>query len=388
MARLDLRPAQPTEMAAIGAGIARAFDLDSQAAAWMRERWPSLKPKRPGFALAQHRVGLLHGQIVAHAEVTFRVLRYGTVTLQTAGIGSVYTERGYRKRGYGAQVTQDALTYAIERGAHLALLNGLRGYYLPFGFLPAFPTTYAAFQAADLASLPQPLHLRAARADDLPALVDLYERHWGPRVCFTRSARLWWWRVTGGDDGRQTLVAVDAHDRVHGYLAVRDLFSPYVEAVVDDADAAYTLLGDVGRRALKMGRDSLRWLMPPDDALFDFARQVLPLRLEADYSPDGGWMARPLDIHGLLHAILPEVSGQAQVQGMPPPRLQYTGERVEIRAGGTWAQLTLTDFLPVLFGAESPWALRTRCKLDESAVRMLAALFPPRVTALGAWDWF
>jgi predicted N-acetyltransferase YhbS len=373
-----VRAMKPDEMEAVGEGCLRAYGSHFD---W--RTWAARYPHRPGYTPAMHRVGVLSGRIIAHAVVESAVLRYGGARLRVAGIGKVYTDDAYRGKGYAAAVLRDALTYAIERRAHLALLNGIRGYYTRFGFYPVFPRYFAAFNAQEAAGLQSPLTLRPARPDEIPILAALFERHCGGRVTFLRPPDTWVWRVLRGDNGYQVWVVAEDDSPPQGYFAGGSLAGEYIEVVADTA------------QALEAGRDLVRWLLPPDDALIAFAQGALPITLSAEYEPDGGWMARLIDVQGVVDALLPELVAQGRVI-MPEITsdalsIAPTARGVEIALRGqpqTRAVLSQRDFIQLLFGSLNAAALGLRDGLSSESIRLLQALFPQRVAALGGWDWF
>jgi hypothetical protein len=135
----------------------------------------------------------------------------------------------------------------------------------------------------------------------------------------------------------------------------------------------------------------------PDDALINIASQALTVTVSARYRPDAGWMARLIDAQGLVEALLPEIVAQARTV-MPELEardliFRCQPDRVEIGLGGrksTHSHLNHQDFIQVMFGSLHPSALamRAQSSLHPDAVRLLEALFPPRVAALAGWDWF
>lgn len=396
MSRLVVQAAQADDLPGIGEGVARAFEYHGEDAAWMRERWPQSVLRRPGFRVEQSRVGRLHDHIVSHAMVDFFTLNYGRARIRCAGIGKVYTERGYRKRGLAAEVMRDALTYGMEQGAELALLNGVRGYYERFGFTPVWPTYEAQFHTNECAALPAPLILREPEPHETRQIAALYNRHWGGRVAFERSPHEWMWRVSDPDQAIRVWVAAHPYGgRVEGYLAARRQTSSAVEVVADTEAAAQTLLATAAQQHQALGRDCFRWLLPPDDALIEYARQSVRVEVSACYAPDGGWCGRLLNAAGLLRRLLPEITEQARVMmpNLSEDMLYFTHltNGIEIGLRGhpqTAARLNLRDFVQLLFGTLNPAALHWRYGLTQESLRLLQVLFPPRLSAIGYWDWF
>jgi len=394
MSNFVVRQAQLSDYTAAGRLVSLVqFPEDRRKQAM--DYWLKRLPHEPGFSYAAHRVGVLDGSVVSYLGVKPYTLRYGRVNLRVAGVADVSTHPDYRRRGYAAAVLRDALAYMAEMGVHLALLNSdLPQYYDRFGFSPVWPFYYFEVSAGEAAALEPPLILREARAGDVPQMARLYRRHWEGRVAFARSRDLWMWRVLQADWGYIRVVE-DPRGQVAGYIAGDNPAGEVTEALADTLKAAVTILAEVGRLAQAAGQDTLRWLMPPDDALVSFARAVLPVTVSATYLPSGGWMARLIDTRGLVEAILPEITAQARLSD---PRFDadalhfdFQPDRVKIGLRGQPSAdclLDQHDFIQIVFGSLRPAALALRGHLHPDAVLLLEALFPPRMAALACWDWF
>jgi hypothetical protein len=222
----------------------------------------------------------------------------------------------------------------------------------------------------------------------------LYEKHWGGRVCFERSPALWRWRMAYGRG--ESLVAVDSTGAVQGYLwQPTDDFSGRLEVLADSPEAVISFLSYSGKRSLEAGYDSFIWPVPPDDVIIPYAQQLLPITLSASYFPTEGWMARLIDSAKIVDELLPEIINQAksQLRGFDETqlllRVQPDGVDIAFRKEkNSQCRLSLRDFIQILFGSLRPETLAIRQPLSRDAVLMLESLFPPRVAALAAWDWF
>lgn len=420
--RFSVRAVQMEELKTVGALLALTrHELEAN---WWREQWPRLEPLRPGFSLAHHRVGVLNGHIVAHVSVWPRTLTYGSAHLKVAAFSRMTnTQPQAVAPDYPQAVIRDALTYAAEQRAHLALrlLEGedLSIQELPrYNFHAVMPVYRAEFQAGQLADLrtllasfaarPAPsLTLRPARLQDAPYLAAIFQRQWSGRLTFARSPELWLWRMQGAEAGRRALVVVAADDdRPQGYIAgvggdgvggdaAALLTGHSVEVVANTPQAALTLLAAAGEAAVQRGQARVHWLLPPDDGLIALAQRYVDVTLSAQYSPVAGWRGRVLNGQALVEALLPELRSQLR---LALPQADYTKLDVIFGAEGvvigltgqreTLSHLHQSDFVQLLFGAVSPMALALRENLSEASVRLLQALFPVRIGVFGAWDWF
>ncbi len=395
MRDFTVRAARPDEVDAVSEMVADIFsEGDTRLREQIRRYWAARLPHKPGFRPAHHhRVGIKDGEIAAYAHIERHTLCYGRARLHVAGIGSVCAHPNYRRQGYAAAVMRDAVAYMAEQGAHLSLLNGVAGYYDSFGFSPVWPFYTVEVASDEAAALDRPLRLRDVRPDDIPQMAALYEKHWGGRVTFDRSAEMWMWQV--GDPGRYIQIVSGRDGQVAGYISGRASTGEEMEVVADSVGAAATLLAESGREHQLAGRKHIRWMMPPDDAFVTFARQLLTVTLSARYLPNGGWMARLIDTPALMEALLPEIVAQARSNDSDfDERLLVFNcqpDVVEIGMRGyrkSFCRLNHRDFIQVLFGSLRPSALGISTGLDLESVRLLEMLFPPRMAALASWDWF
>jgi predicted acetyltransferase len=397
MGQFFVRHAQPTEFAVIADLVGRVFYDDSDYQRAMHQ-WVFSRPRAPDFEYTAHRVGVLaddHSErIVSHTVVSPYTMRYGSVALGVSGVGFVCTHPDFRRNGYNAAVMHDSLAYMAEQGTHLALLNSTSHFGTRFGFSPVFPDYCFEVDSAQAANLPKPLRLRPPTPNDIPYMAALYQKHWSSRVTFTRSAELWMWRVSESNRPFMQVVE-DGHGHICGYLAASHETDESAEVVVDNMDAALTLLADAGEHFREAGISRITWLMPPDDALIYYARQVLPVRVSALYQPYSGWTARIIDTEALVDTLLPELIAQARtiMPDISPKNLEFHCQPDVVQVGlrgksDTCSRIPHEDFIQVMFGSLRPAMLALRSPMSYEAVRLLEALFPPRMAALACWDWF
>jgi hypothetical protein len=359
--------------------------------------WLAARPHEPGFNYGLHRLGFKDNQVIAHARVRPYTLHYGSAQLHIAGISEICTDPGQRKNGYSGMVLQDAIAFMTEQGAHLGLLNATSHFhYDHYGFSPVWPYYYLEVDSAAAAALEAPLKLRDLRPADIPAMAALYEKHWDGRVTFNRDPRLWAWRAASGELPYQQVVD-NGRAGVCGYIAGYDLTDERIETLADTPEAALTILKAGGMARQQIGSKTLRWIVPPDDALVSFARQHLTVNVSARYLPRGGWMARLIDARGLIDTLLPEIV--AQVASSDP---NFDADALIVDPGGGGVQIALRkqpetlcnlnyyDFIQVVFGSLHPAALAIRpySQIQPEGRHLLELLFPPRMAVLGCWDWF
>jgi predicted acetyltransferase len=395
MSDFQVRALQAHEVESAADLVARCLAMgDEQRYESLFQHYNHILPSRP-HATPQHYRGAFKGnELVSCLVIQDFPLRYGRAFLHVAGIGAVCTHENFRRRGYASAVIKDSLTYAAEQGAAIALLNAtIPRFYERFGFSPVWPHYSLQSASALAAQVSQPLSLRLAEPQDLPRMADLYEKHWGGRVCFERSPALWRWRMAYGRD--ESIVALDSSGMVQGYLWQPKDNSIRLEVVADSPEAVMSFLAYSGKRSLEAGYDSFIWPVPPDDVIIPYAQQLLPITLSASYFPTEGWMARLIDSAKIIDELLPEIISQAKSQNRDFDetqlllRVQPDGVDIAFRKEkNSQCRLSLRDFIQILFGSLRPETLAIRQPLSRDSVRMLQSLFPPRVAALAAWDWF
>lgn len=400
MTAFTVRPVHPEEFEQLGALIVRVFHPPAAHAAAM-QRWRKTL-ERPDFRPEDHRVGVVDGRIVAHVGVERFTLRYGRAQIEIAGMTAVCTAPAYRGRGYAAALMHDALAYAMEQGAHLTLLRSVvKGYYERFGFSPVWPTYSMTFDSAEAAALTPIYELRAGEIGDLPEIAALYAQQWEGRAAFARPPESWLWRWHNLAPFHLQVIA-DERGQLRGYAysAHQQLDDVHIEVGVDSLEAAVTLLAHAGRAAQQHGRAQIEWLLPPDDLLLTHARDLLSVSVKAHYARGEGWMGRIIDSSGLVAAVLQEIIAQGQI-ALPQLneqtlRMICTPDGVEIGLQdqpATYCQIAPQDFAQLLFGSLRPAALAARAQPEGShptaeAIGLLERLFPPRIAAIGFWDWF
>ncbi|MDQ7023928.1 MAG: GNAT family N-acetyltransferase [Anaerolineae bacterium] len=395
MSDMVVRGIRESELEPAATLVADVFSQgDSRVRRWMMDNYLTHLPRRPGMKIEYFRAAFVGRKIVAFARLMEFMLHYGQAKLLVAGIGSVCTHPDYRGQGYASAVIQDILTYSAEQGMHMALLNGIPNYYEQFGFMPVWANYTLEALTSDARKLSQSLQLRAAAIDDMPQMARLYNQHWGGRVTFSRDAALWRWRMAA--DNEESIVALDNTGQIQGYLWHRQgETSARTEVIANTRQAIQTLLAYEGQRFHHAGTEKLVWTVPPDDVIIPYAQTMLPITLNAHYSPTGGWMGRLVDPSAIVHRLLPEIVTQARSLSAKfnPDKLYLQVDSDGVKIGlqdnqNSYCHLSLRDFVQVLFGSLRPHTLAIRHNLSHDSIALLELLFPPRIAALAPWDWF
>lgn len=406
-----MRGATPAERAPIADLYATCFSGPHRPYERMHALQTRHAPARPGFRDENARVAVLDGRIVSHVQVIPYTMHYGQATLTVGGVGNVCTHPDHRGRGYSAAVMRDAIAYMRAIGCDISLLNGIAGYYPQFGYANVWPYHNLDVNPRDLAGLTTTLTVRDLSRDDIPAMLALYEQAWRGRPgARCRDSAYLAWALDWFDTPK--VAAVDAEDRLRGYMV--DFWVPgaICEVVAEDADTTAALLlasAASVEAAYGDGDDTqpFRWFIPPDATAARHARRLCTVEIIARVRRDGGWMGRIIDLHSTIEKLLPEL--EARVQGSPCvgwegrllietdlgavtlafSRGALALDRGNARPSAT-ARLSQRDLAQLMFAFLTPAevAAQVGAFIDAPALRLLEALFPPRVCDIAGLDWF
>ena len=396
MSDLIVRPVHADEMGHVASLIADILAKNaSQQYEALYTRYAEHLLTYPQFSFDNLRVAVYKNRIVSVVHTVDFSLRYGRATLNVVGISFVCTIPKYRGRGFAGAVIKDTLTFAAEQGAHLVLVDSpIPTYFQQFGFSPVWTKYTLQIMSALAAELHQPLQIRVAMPSDIPIMAQMYDHYWGMRVTFERSAELWRWRMNHGRG--EALVMFGQSGKIQGYIwHLAEDFSAKNEIIATTQPAIATALAYSGRRWQSVGEETVIWSVPPDDVIVPYAQQMIPLSLNASFSPSAGWLARVIDAHALIDVLLPEIIGQINSSPLPfdvhDLILRIAPDGVEIGLQSipkSICQLSLRDFIQILFGALRPEALAVRHPLSPESIQLLQTIFPARVAAIAGWDWF
>lgn len=415
-------PATPSEIDAFFRLAAQTFvrdvPLDVAAPDWRR-----FTTGHPGFHPEDVRGAFRGDAYMGGYIIEERWLCVGPARVRVGGIGAVVTHPDYRHQGIGSALMRDAIDHARARGLSLLLLNGLLHFYDPFGYIDVFDPSEHAIARADVRALPaSPYQVRPATPDDAPALLALYQRHYGSYtgssgrtpdeqafvVHFAQTvdrARYARRDVLPYD---APLLAVDGQGEPRGYLTLP--WGPLrffgCEAAADDWPAALALLQ---RHAalldtLPEPRDDVRWMLPPDAPTLHAIVDHLPVRSVASQRPHAGWMACAVDVYALAQAMLPAwqerqqhrpnswagvlelaVEGDALALEISPADVRLLeSSSVEARR----VTLSRAVFVQLLFGYRPvSWAAsQPDQQIPGDLIPILDALFPPGRTWIAPTD--
>lgn len=392
MSKYVIRSSNAETFKAAGHLVADVFSGDNpRIYERMSHDWIANLPTKPNFSYNLCRVGVINNEVISQVLIEKDTLFYGKTKLKVAMIGKVATHPQYRHMGYASALMQDTLTTIAEQGAHLALLNDLGSYYHQYGFSTVLPDTVLEIDSETAMQMPRPLRIRTATLDDLPEIAKLYQRHWGGRVTFGRSMHWWEWKFKSSID--PILVAVTGADNVKGYLW-RETMGNQLEIVCDTLPATMSLMSFLGKRMNNIDEPLIQLIIPPDDTILTFVRQMMTVNIRAVYRYNSGWMARIIDSTSLLTALLPEITSHARtvIPNFNSRALYLTSDVDAVTLGlrthpESGLHLSHRDFIQVMFGSLRPKMLARRDQLPDEMVQLLEVLFPPRIASIAPLNW-
>ena len=259
-----------------------------------------------------------------------RRLQVGAARLLTCCIGAVVTHPDARLQGVATALMRDAVAFARSRRNALLLLDGIAHFYHRFGYIDVFDLTdHTISRSLVLAQPPSPVEVRLATLDDAPAMLALYQRHYGPYIgSFERTVTEYRYLLSVALSVGDTIaLAVDTDGRPCGYLFLaRKPEQHYaIEAAADNWPAALALLQYhahvVDTLPEPEPAPELCWCVPPNSATLYLLADHLSVpdtsawddpvhgwsvKSQTHHHPDAGWMARVASLPALAQTMLPE----------------------------------------------------------------------------------
>ena len=376
----------------------------------------------PDFQAERVRGAFRDEQLLGGYTIYERILRMGNARLSIGAIGAVVTAPNARKQGVARALMQDALDFAQKNNHTLLLLDGIPNFYFRFGYIDMFDLTIVEInRSAILAQPPVGLGVRLATIDDAPAVLDLYQRHFGAYTgSFERSLEIQRYRIQRGR--RPLLIAHSPQGQIEGYLQhdIENELSEGHEVATDSWDALLALLRyhaelfDAGAASnslqyfLAPESPMTHWIIDklevPDTSQWHAPAQEWGARSITHHHRFTGWMASLINYPLLMDSLLPElqarwqrslarwggeinlvVEGQNRVLHLNETEVQWAEH-----TGGLLSQVELSAqaFVQLVFGYRPLSQLVDTSYLATDARYALAILFPTGHTWIPRTDWF
>ena len=374
-------------------------------------RYQRLVNEAPDFNPQQQRGAFLGDTFLGGYLIMERTMCIGPARLLTGCIADVVTLTEHRNKGIATALLHDALRFADEHQHTLLLLDGIPNFYHRFGFIDVLDICKHIINSQTVLALPQSTYqLRPATPADVPALLTLYQHHYGSRTgSFARDLALQEhylrWRYQ-----EPPLIAVNADNVPKGYMKLiqhPQQVSAY-EVAADNWHAALALLQYHATRQTQVNAQDadLAWFLPPDAPTADLLADHLAVRTHQYHVPNADWMARPVHLTSLLHAMLPCWNERWQ------PGAQHWFGTVELHIGNDicalvvdtnglylkeppytathHVRLTPQVFTQLLFGYRSvSWAAQQSGQhIPKELFPLLQALFPRGYAWINGTDAF
>ena len=362
-------------------------------------------------------VGVLDGKIVSAVHVCKRTVACGEFRLTMGGIANVATLPEYRGRGYNTRCLQSAIAVMEADAMDFSLLfTGIDDYYRRQGYETlSVPRVYGRIRPGIGSGGNSPYGVRAATAEDLPAIRACYDDYNRLRPIAVQRAPAYWrdWMNVHPQHVPQTLrVALAAGSGIVGYINTGVFTSavPYSAEAVGtrvieygtrggldvqaEKEIALALLGTVAMEMQAQGQTELRLNIALEPAILQaFAHIVTDVKGHRH----GDGMVRLLHRENFLRSLAMSLNDRWIAAGRPQGSLTFATPYGPTTLDATDAFLRVStdepesgDVLPqaalfaLLFGTMSP----AEAVSDTALHSLIAALFPPQASVYYGADGF
>jgi predicted acetyltransferase len=239
-------------------------------------------------------------------------VRFGEAIVRMGGIGGVWTEEAYRKRGFARRLLEAANDYMRDEGFDIASLFGISDFYERWGYVPAGPE-YSLKVRVDSIKGAELKHrvvdfCEQHRLD----VLRIYEHNNLHRICsVVRSPESWTGFVRGTDWFVEADVKVFVNERgeVVGYVSLDKVTERTAVAEVGFAtpEVFESMVAFLVQRASEHGHDEITLLLPPDHEFAIYLRRYGCVAIQ-EFHRSGGFMARIINLGSLMAKLSVELS--------------------------------------------------------------------------------
>ncbi|MCA9101440.1 MAG: GNAT family N-acetyltransferase [Planctomycetales bacterium] len=283
-------------------------------------------------------------RILAHLQMTRRVLQFGPLRHGVSGLQHFATLPEHRQRGYGRTLLGLAEDLMAEDGSGLGIVQtAVPKFFCRRGWAVCGRHCYSRAGVRDLLAQlsadgtrwpKHPLKIRPWRQVELPDLMRLH-RQWSDQFdgATQRTEAYWRWIVGRGDHDR-IFVAIDGADpaaadddvpcnakesQIVGYLVMRD--DRILELATDPghATAAHELLARAASEAIERDCHVITLLAPPNDPLHETFRQARGTSVHNEIDQGEVFMIKVLDVLDLMRSMCPLLHDRAAAAGITRP---------------------------------------------------------------------
>jgi len=239
-------------------------------------------------------------------------VRFGEAIVRMGGIGGVWTEEAYRKRGFARRLLETANDYMRDEGFDIASLFGISDFYERWGYVPAGPE-YSLKVRVDSIKGAELKHrvvdfCEQHRLD----VLRIYEHNNLHRICsVVRSPESWTGFVRGTDWFVEADVKVFLNEcgEVVGYVSLDKVTERTAVAEVGFAtpEVFESMVAFLAQRVSEHGHDEITLLLPPDHEFAIYLRRYGCVATQ-EFHRSGGFMARIINLESLMAKLSVELS--------------------------------------------------------------------------------
>jgi hypothetical protein len=367
--------------------------------------WKGERICRNGYLLNSNydwdisRVGRIGGQLVTHFGVWRFLIRVGHARVLAAGIGSVATNGGYRKKGFLREVANATLDALRESDYDISLLFGIPDFYEQFGYCRAWTWLNATIETARISGSTVRARLEQGRSGARADLAALYNRENG--ILTGTAVRPAF--PLGNPLTESDVYVWKQNKEVAGFVFVGGTGNTLdVRSWAGDPEMILAVTKRLATARLASSVQ-FQWIHY-QSKLARFLRQ-LNCTFKSDYCSSGGPMIRIASLRRFVTRLRPELENRLRRSYLSAWRgdlfLNNRQEAVTLRIDEGKIQILRgapspnsisggEEIAQLMFGTDEPQQTvdAGRIRLRGQAKVLVPVLFPNQHPALSAWDRF
>jgi predicted acetyltransferase len=239
-------------------------------------------------------------------------VRFGEAIVRMGGIGGVWTEEAYRKRGFARRLLETANDYMRDEGFDIAGLFGISDFYERWGYVPAAPEYSLKVWVDNLKGAELKHRVVDFCEQHRLDVLRIYEHNNLHRICsVVRSPESWTGFVRGTDWFVEANVKVFVNERgeVVGYVSLDKVTERTAVAEVGFAtpEVFESMVAFLAQRASEYGHDEITLLLPPDHEFTIYLRRYGCVATQ-EFHRSGDFMARIINLGSLMAKLSAELS--------------------------------------------------------------------------------
>ncbi len=239
-------------------------------------------------------------------------VKFGKAIVRMGGIGGVWTEEAYRKRGFARRLLETANDYMRDEGFDIASLFGISDFYERWGYVPAAPEYSLKVQVDNLKGAELKHRVMDFCEEHRLDVLRIYEQNNLHRICsVVRNPESWTGFVRGTDWFVEADVKVFVNElgEVVGYVSLDKVAERTAVAEVGFTTPKVfeSIVAFLAQRASEHGHDEITLLLPPDHGFAIYLRRYGCVATQ-EFHRSGGFMARIINLESLMAKLSAELS--------------------------------------------------------------------------------